>query len=493
MYSFFERKYSMSYRKYAKIMSGLLALLLLSASCQSSVDDGGQVTSSVPDSDAATEETTSYLETIPVYDFGGADFRLLVNSQSDRPNLHAGELNGEVINDAMYNRDQTVAEMYNLNFVYTAYDTRGELYSDVSRLITAGEDCGEVIITSLTDGIGDFALNGMLSDLNAYDALSLESEWWCQSMNETMTTGDKIYATTGPMALCYAYSPYAFFVNLTMADEWGLEDVYSLVESGDWTIDKMNELMKNSYSDSDGDGVPSVGDSFGLTTTHEAGKAFYIGCGMRMAEKTPDGAELLIDSPMSIEVLDKLHGIMTNEYVFCTETIGTSANTGDYKTLLFTNSQTLFCAAPIQWGVLNFRDMNDDYGILPYPKYDTNQTEYYSHINPFFPVGIAIPVTNQKPDETAAVMEALAYISNSEMLPKINEVVLKEKIARDEKSKEMLDLLYENMVVDLNCVYDFAGSATKLRLYAIGQSDNFSSEYASIKEKAESELAKMLE
>ena len=91
----------MSYRKYAKIMSGLLALLLLSASCQSSVDDGGQVTSSVSDSDAATEETTSYLETIPVYDFGGADFRLLVNSQSDRPNLHAGELNGEVINDAV--------------------------------------------------------------------------------------------------------------------------------------------------------------------------------------------------------------------------------------------------------------------------------------------------------------------------------------------------------------------------------------------------------
>ena len=90
-------------------------------------------------------------------------------------------------------------------------------------------------------------------------------------------------------------------------------------------------------------------------------------------------------------------------------------------------------------------------------------------------------------------MEALAYISNSEMLPKINEVVLKEKIARDEQSKEMLDILYSNMVVDLNCVYDFAGSATKLRLYAIGQSDNFSSEYASIKEKAETELAQMFE
>ena len=91
----------------------------------------------------------------------------------------------------------------------------------------------------------------------------------------------------------------------------------------------------------------------------------------------------------------------------------------------------------------DFRDMKDDYAILPYPKFNEAQTDYYTHMNSFFPYAISIPVTNTRLEETGAVMEALGYISQTTILPKINEAVLNEKIARDEDSKEMLDILFE--------------------------------------------------
>ena len=90
----------MSIAKSTRIISVALALLLLSA-CGSE-EETQPDSATAADSSVTAADTTSYLETMPVHDFGGADFRLLVNSQSDRPNLHAGELNGEVINDAMY-------------------------------------------------------------------------------------------------------------------------------------------------------------------------------------------------------------------------------------------------------------------------------------------------------------------------------------------------------------------------------------------------------
>ena len=84
----------MKYEKNLRFSSGLIAALMLLASCgqSGSVSDPETTTAS----GTASEETTAdYLTTIANADFGGNPFRILVNSASDRPNVHAGEENGE--------------------------------------------------------------------------------------------------------------------------------------------------------------------------------------------------------------------------------------------------------------------------------------------------------------------------------------------------------------------------------------------------------------
>ena len=51
--------------------------------------------------------------------------------------------------------------------------------------------------------------------------------------------------------------------------------------------------------------------------------------------------------------------------------------------------------------------MKDDFGIIPYPKYDETQTEYISSASSNFLSVCAVPVTNDDLENTGAFMEYL--------------------------------------------------------------------------------------
>lgn len=470
----------------------LLALLIMCSSCSDQGDITSQTTENTETVPTETEEV-SYLEEIPIYDMSANPIRIAVNSQDDRPNLHAGEETGEAINDAMVIRDRTVSEMFQTSVAYAAFDSRGALGDEINKVVRAGDDVYDFVIGPPGQCIGNLAQGGNFVDLMKLEALHADNEWWSQSMNGSMMHDGKLYATAGPIALCYLYSPYAFFVNTTMADTYDLPDVYQMVTSGAWTIQAMDEMMKEVAMDLNNNGVMDDADQFGVTTTEEAGKAFFLGCGVDMAVKTETGAELRMTDHAAIDVLDKLHDILTGTAAFCTDSNPEKGMDTNYKISFFTQSKTLFAAVPLQWAVLNFRSMEDDYAILPYPKYSEAQDSYYTHMNSYFPYAVAVPVTNSRVQETGAAMEALAYLSQTTVLPKVNEIVLKEKVARDEQSKLMLDILFTNVKIDLNSIFDFGESATLLRGYVVGTKDNFTSAYAKAEKKIQNAVEKMIE
>ena len=57
----------------------------------------------------------------------------------------------------------------------------------------------------------------------------------------------------------------------------------------------------------------------------------------------------------------------------------------------------------------------------------------------------------------------------------------------------MLDIIYADVIFDLNGIHNFGSTGTTLRSCAIGAKENFSSLYASMPSKAETELANLLE
>ena len=103
------------------------------------------------------------------------------------------------------------------------------------------------------------------------------------------------------------------------------------------------------------------------------------------------------------------------------------------------------------------RDMHQEYGVVPIPKYSEAQTIYRSQMHDGFTV-ISIPTTVQgeRLDELSAVLEAMASASYNMVRPVYYETTLRTKIAQDPQSSVMMDLIINNIHIDAGFVYSHA-------------------------------------
>jgi hypothetical protein len=97
--------------------------------------------------------------------------------------------------------------------------------------------------------------------------------------------------------------------------------------------------------------------------------------------------------------------------------------------------------------------MEDAYGILPEPKYDTYQKEYLSFVNGSTSL-VMIAKTESDPEFVGTVMEAMATYNYQHVTPNMFQVVTKLQAAQDPVSAEMVDLIIRNRVFDMGYYAD---------------------------------------
>ena len=151
-------------------------------------------------------------------------------------------------------------------------------------------------------------------------------------------------------------------------------------------------------------------------------------------------------------------------------------------------------------GTDQLRDMTSDYGIVPMPKMDENQKEYITPCNPYAPCGAGIPLSASNPELSALVMEAMAFLGEEMVRPAIYEITLQGKLAQDEQSAKVLELIYSDIYFDLNHCFDFGKSTQLLRSYVVGddqhsliQNRGFMSSYKVIEKIAGMEMSEFVE
>ncbi len=113
---------------------------------------------------------------------------------------------------------------------------------------------------------------------------------------------------------------------------------------------------------------------------------------------------------------------------------------------MFQENKGLFMDCTLFW-VGALREMETDFGILPYPMYDEAQGEYCARVGYF--MAPLVPISNQNLEVTGAVLEMANYLASKSLTPAYYEITLKGKYSRDEESVVMLDLIFDRRVVDL--------------------------------------------
>ena len=156
----------------------------------------------------------------------------------------------------------------------------------------------------------------------------------------------------------------------------------------------------------------------------------------------------------------------------------------------FMAQDTAFHFEQIAYMVI-WRDMEDDYGVIPFPKYDDAQETYLSLVHDTANM-YGVPVDCRNIDAVCALMEALAVDSHKNVMSVYYSQVLKGKYARDTVSGQILDIIHDHPVADFAYINGF-GFNTVIRYICNSTGTNtYVSEIKGMMKMKENDLKKLI-
>lgn len=399
------------------LLSALMVASLYSCGNTAENSGGGSVSSEATEAaeSETTEAETDYYQTLPQKDYSGTTFNIV---GKDSKNFPGDAENGEVVNDAVYSRNKNVESKYNIAFSYIKLGSGGDIAAAVENSVLAGDSSYDMIMASgLTCG-SPLVNKGLLYNINDLPNIDLEQSWWNQRCISDLTIESNLYYVTGDIMYEHYLSTAAILYNKTLAESLGMPELYELVMDGTWTFDKMDEYA-NLVTPGSGIIQYGLGDISGYN--------FYYAAGLRITYFDKNGNPYFESSPTQkmSDVIDKYSAIFADT----TKCINTTYNwyyslEADAPGDVFGNGNMLFYCGISGW-LLDFRDSNINFGVIPYPKYDESQDEYYSYSNPWMSAFVFYPKLLKDADMSGLITEALAYESSSVLKPVMYDNMLK--------------------------------------------------------------------
>jgi len=476
----------------------LLCLILISVvltACQSG--DATDNPDNLPppqESGGNGAEPQNYLDTLPANNFNGYTFTI-IGRQSNAAfieNFPAEEETGEPVNDALYKRNKTIEERFNIKIEHITFEGVAEVSTKVRLSVNAQDNAYDIAIDSLANGLNTIAPKGILRDLNSMNYLRLDQDWWCRSLYEDMQVNGRIFYTMSPISPLFYRTPVVFLYNKKLAEELDTGNMNRFVWDNEWTCDKLISIIKDLNRDLNGDGVLNAADDFfGIAGDYLAGTAIPFAFGQKMIVRDDNTYfKLNYENEAMINAVNLSADILRNK------TLSYNANTDyvQYGEVKPFKENRLFCmVVPVGFITVHLRDMESDFGILPLPKLNSAQENFYTYGVPHISAGIGVPTYCDNPERTGLILEVMSYLSHETVRPAVYDNTLQQKGARDEESMAMLDLIYSSIYFDLNEIQNFGGSCALLRDYTFFGTGDFVSGYERIKEKTEKEIADLVD
>lgn len=363
------------------------------------------------------------------------------------------EPSDDAYQNALYKRNLTVEELLGVDIKqYTVVrEDRFNTYNTV--VLADSRDFNVAFMATFQAATAVFS--GLTLDINDYLYIDLTEDWWDQASVEQLSIGGKTYMVAGEVLYSDKECIWMQFFMKDVIKEYGLENPYQLVDSGEWTMDKMIEMMDVASNDIDGNGIMLNNDMFGLVTHDENYPALWIAGGEKLVKLTEEGEfELTWNSDRFNNVYTKLQTLMGNR-----ENV---ANNMGYIVQSILSKGTLFANAVTSDIKGSLRNGEYDFGIIPLPKYDRDQKEYYTMVAAQADL-MVIPTTNIDPYKDSIVLEALAYYGKEIMLPAYYDKQITYRMLRDEDSGRMLDIIFGNRVYDLGVLTNWGNVCGTLK------------------------------
>ena len=487
----------MNFKKTLPACLLLCAMMTAAVSC----GGGGDTTTTTPVTEAAGNDTAAVTEAVtddrpaldlPEADFGGKPLRILgyelgVDCIHQYDFYYDEASAGDLVADAIHARNMLIEERYNCTIEVTNDKAPA---STARNSITAGSDDFDVMELYINNAMS-MAMEGMFYNWYDLPTVKMDAPWWDQAIQRDLAMFDKIYVMTGDISVYDEELNYCVYFNKKVANDFDIPDVYQMARDKKWTMAQMYELGKTVAADLNGDGVRDENDRFGILSDSGMSFLFYFTCGNNLVTLDDDGVPYFtIENQRTFDVCDYLVTFFkdTDNMLWaskCSETWTTLDR-------VFMENRNLFRPGSI-YDIIYYRNMEHDFGILPYPLYDESQEEYYHLIATHVAPGITVPATNiEQLDMTCHLLEALAYESRDTVTKAYYDLNLYTKMARDDESGDMLDIIFSTKRYDLGFVFNWGGVKDQIGTFTTN-SKSFASLWEAKEKAAEKAMQKTLD
>ncbi|MCL2774493.1 MAG: extracellular solute-binding protein, partial [Oscillospiraceae bacterium] len=218
------------------------------------------------DINAATEIQDSLPANL---DFNGATLNLFTRGDcyvdNTVPEFGVETENGDIINDAIYNRDKVVEDRLNIKLnviVGSGWQNYANDMTKIRASIAAGDQSYD-LIAGWSASIPTLSIDGILMNLSDLPYVDFTQPWWNQRIVNDLTIDNKLNFAVGDGNLSLLCNCVAMFVNNTVQQAYGLPNIYDTVFAGKWTIDAMDQLARSVSKDLNGDGKIDKSDQVG--------------------------------------------------------------------------------------------------------------------------------------------------------------------------------------------------------------------------------------
>lgn len=445
-------------RIFALLLCAVMAASAVSCGAPAETDTAADTTEvetvetePIPEDDMEARKLVS--DNLPEKDFGGENFTVL-GYDFTYGYMYAEELTGDVFNDALYNRNVDVAERFNVKM-----NILGEAdYSGTSQIIKtavlSGEDTYDLVAYHYVQ-MGIDLLSDVYMDFREVPHVNFTNPWWNSSTEDLLTINDRTFLAFGSLDLTTISQAACIFYNMDMAEEFGLDDIFTIVMEGKWTIDQLYSMGSVVYSDLDGNGVKDATDRYGYGFGKKGDMDGYLQAfGKTLVDKAEDGS-LIVDEYYDeklVAIVEKLYDLEYNQdFVWAENAWNVGFNRFIENTLLFGHGYL----AMTQWGM---RDSDINYAIIPVPKWDEMQDRYYVTVGGSGDAQ-AVLRTVSNLEKIGIVTEAMNAESWKTCEAAYYENTIKYKSTRAEENVEVLDMMMESRIFDFGYVYGGWSSA----------------------------------
>lgn len=409
-----------------KVLALILALLMmvaLFAACNGDKPNDGKEQQDEQGQQGEDKPNDQQSE-IVIKKFDGADYTIL--AKQDTKYEFEGSLGGDYVQQAVAQRTFDLENNFDVNYrlvpIPGDWGKRGEFKTAVlSEKMSGGTD-GYDLIATHSIYLGWMGIEGLGKDMSLYsDYIHFDKPWWNQNIYDELNLKGHVFMMIGDIAhTLYEYITVMFvneaeFENY-FSDDGGTEMLYEMVREGEWTWSKLWEYASDFGTGASGDG------KYGLATNAHAWRATFVSQEASLFERNSEG-KLSLPNTLRRKESDIIRE-MTEYYAKDNIDFNVDWSIHAQYNDDFTAGNILFYPQTLDQAKKLFSSENrDDYGVIPLPKYDTDQEMYKTQCRDTV-TGVMLMCTTKDPERTAILTEAMAYYGHEYVVPAYYDVSL---------------------------------------------------------------------